>query len=99
MSRDFITGTESDIVVRIRVSHAILACYKTITNSLVCCQDAKGEFKMAFNATLEIKCSRELKLSGSIGPCVSANKKDQSISEIEIGIGMLLPHHSKSRLS
>jgi protein transport protein SEC23 len=42
---------------------------------------------MAFNATLEIKCSRELKISGSIGPCVSANKKDQSISEIEIGIG------------
>jgi protein transport protein SEC23 len=42
---------------------------------------------MAFNASLEIKCSRELKISGSIGSCVSANKKDQSISEIEIGIG------------
>jgi hypothetical protein len=50
-------------------------------------QDAKGEFKMAFNASLEIKCSRELKISGSIGSCVSAKKKDQSISEIEIGIG------------
>merc|ERR1719187_2095288 len=50
-------------------------------------KDAKGEFKMAFNASVEVKCSRELKISGSIGPCVSANKKDQSISEVEIGVG------------
>ena len=50
-------------------------------------KDSKGEFKMAFNATMEVKCSRELKISGSIGPCVSANKKDGSISEVEIGIG------------
>jgi len=57
------------------------------TYQRVFAKDAKGEFKMAFNASLEIKCSRELKISGSIGSCVSANKKDQSISEIEIGIG------------
>ena len=25
-------------------------------------KDAKGDFKMAFNATLEVKCSRELKI-------------------------------------
>ena len=50
-------------------------------------KDPKGEFKMAFNATVEVKCSRELKISGSIGPCVSANRKDASISEVEIGIG------------
>ena len=42
---------------------------------------------MAFNATLDIKCSREIKISGVIGPCVSAQKKDSSISEIEIGVG------------
>ena len=50
-------------------------------------QDSKGDYKMAFNATLDIKCSREIKISGSIGQCVSANKKDASISEIEIGTG------------
>ena len=50
-------------------------------------KDSKGEFKMAFNATVEVKCSRELKISGSIGPCVSGNRKDGSISEVEIGIG------------
>jgi len=51
-------------------------------------KDTKGEYKMAFNATLDVKCSREIKISGSISPCVSANKKDGgSISEIEIGVG------------
>jgi len=57
------------------------------TYQRVFAKDTKGEFKMAFNATLDIKCSREIKISGSISPCVSGNKKDQSISEIEIGIG------------
>ena len=42
---------------------------------------------MAFNATMDIKCSREIKISGCIGPAVSANKKDSAISEIEIGVG------------
>jgi len=50
-------------------------------------KDSKEEFKMAFNATLEVKCSRELKVSGAIGACVTANKKDPCISEVEIGIG------------
>lgn len=50
-------------------------------------KDTKEEFRMAFNATLEVKCSRELKVSGAIGACVSANKKDACISEVEIGIG------------
>jgi protein transport protein SEC23 len=50
-------------------------------------KDAKGEFKMAFNANVEVKCSKELRISGSIGPCVSGGKKDGSISEVEIGCG------------
>jgi len=50
-------------------------------------KDSKGEYKMAFNATMDIKCSREIKISGCIGPAVSANKKDSAISEIEIGVG------------
>jgi len=57
------------------------------TYQRVFAKDSKGEYKMAFNATLDIKCSREIKISGSIGTCVSANKKDQSVSEIEIGTG------------
>ena len=49
---------------------------------------AQDHFKMAFNATIEVKCSRELKLSGAIGACVSANKKDGGcVSDIEMGIG------------
>ena len=50
-------------------------------------KDTKEEFRMAFNATVEVKCSRELKVSGAIGACVSANKKDPCVSEVEIGIG------------
>ena len=53
-------------------------------------QPSQGQqnFKMAFNANIEVKCSRELKISGAIGACVSANKKDGgSISDVEMGIG------------
>ncbi|XP_071832360.1 protein transport protein Sec23A-like [Apostichopus japonicus] len=50
-------------------------------------KDVKGEFKMAFGATLEIKTSRELKVSGIIGPCISLGVKSSSVSDTEIGIG------------
>ncbi|KAL8601547.1 Protein transport protein Sec23A [Nucella lapillus] len=50
-------------------------------------KDQKGEFKMAFGATLEVKTSRELKVSGAIGPCVSLGVKGQSVSDTEIGLG------------
>lgn len=50
-------------------------------------KDAKGEFKMAFNAALEVKTSRELKVSGAIGSCISMNVKSGSVSDTEIGIG------------
>lgn len=50
-------------------------------------KDSKDEFRMAFNASLEVKCSRELKVSGAIGACVSGNKKDGCVSDVEIGIG------------
>lgn len=49
--------------------------------------DSKGEFKMAFNGVLEVKTSRELKISGAIGPCVSLNVKSNSVSDTELGIG------------
>uniref|UniRef100_T1IRR5 Protein transport protein SEC23 n=1 Tax=Strigamia maritima TaxID=126957 RepID=T1IRR5_STRMM len=50
-------------------------------------KDSKDEFKMAFNGILEVKTSREVKLSGAIGPCVSMNVKGSSVSDTEMGIG------------
>ncbi|XP_018791465.1 PREDICTED: protein transport protein Sec23A isoform X2 [Bactrocera latifrons] len=50
-------------------------------------RDARGDLKMAFNGTLEVKCSRELKISGGIGSCVSLNVKNSSVSDVEIGMG------------
>uniref|UniRef100_A0A182NZD3 Protein transport protein SEC23 n=1 Tax=Anopheles epiroticus TaxID=199890 RepID=A0A182NZD3_9DIPT len=49
--------------------------------------DQKAELKMAFNGTLEIKCSRELKIEGGIGSCVSLNVKNASVSDSETGMG------------
>lgn len=50
-------------------------------------RDQKNDLKMAFNATMEVKCSRELKIEGGIGSCVSLNVKTGSVSDNEIGMG------------
>lgn len=50
-------------------------------------RDQKNDLKMAFNAIVEVKCSRELKIEGGIGSCVSLNVKNASVSENEIGLG------------
>uniref|UniRef100_A0A671E448 Protein transport protein SEC23 n=1 Tax=Rhinolophus ferrumequinum TaxID=59479 RepID=A0A671E448_RHIFE len=50
-------------------------------------KDINGQFKMGFGGTLEIKTSREIKVSGAIGPCVSLNSKGPCVSENEIGTG------------
>ncbi|XP_049596991.1 protein transport protein Sec23A isoform X1 [Syngnathus scovelli] len=50
-------------------------------------KDVQGAFKMAFAAALEVKTSREVKVSGAIGPCVSLNTKGPCVSENEIGCG------------
>lgn len=50
-------------------------------------RDSRNDLKMAFNGTLEVKCSRELKISGGIGSCVSLNVKSASVSDVEIGMG------------
>ena len=49
-------------------------------------KDMGGEFKMAFGAIVEVKTSRELKLSGAIGPCISNMVKagDATINKLEI---------------
>uniref|UniRef100_A0A8B9F6Z6 Protein transport protein SEC23 n=1 Tax=Amazona collaria TaxID=241587 RepID=A0A8B9F6Z6_9PSIT len=46
-----------------------------------------GEFRMAFGACLDVKTSRELKIAGAIGPCISLNAKGPCVSESELGIG------------
>uniref|UniRef100_A0A224XJ36 Protein transport protein SEC23 n=1 Tax=Panstrongylus lignarius TaxID=156445 RepID=A0A224XJ36_9HEMI len=50
-------------------------------------RDQKNEFKMAFNGVLEVKTSRELKVMGAIGPCVSLNAKSPCVSDTDIGLG------------
>lgn len=50
-------------------------------------KDAKNDFRMAFNCVLDVKTSRELKVSGAIGSCVSLGVKNQFVSENEIGVG------------
>ncbi|KAF5924961.1 hypothetical protein HPG69_008635, partial [Diceros bicornis minor] len=50
-------------------------------------KDFNGDFRMAFGATLEVKTSRELKVAGAIGPCVSLNVKGPCVSENELGVG------------
>lgn len=50
-------------------------------------KDKKGNLKMAFNAILDVKTSRELKVSGAIGSCISLNKRTSYVSDKRDGIG------------
>ncbi|KAL7057158.1 hypothetical protein AAHC03_019138 [Spirometra sp. Aus1] len=50
-------------------------------------KDAEGNFKMGFAAQMEVKTSRDLKVSGCIGSCFSANVKTGCTSDNEVGIG------------
>lgn len=50
-------------------------------------KDKKGNLKMAFNAILDIKTSRELKVSGAIGSCISLNKKTSYVADKRDGLG------------
>lgn len=50
-------------------------------------KDQKGDFKMGFGASLEVKCSPELKICGAVGPCVTLNRKGPSVADNEIGVG------------
>jgi protein transport protein SEC23 len=45
------------------------------------------QLKMAFNGTLEVQTSRELKVCGAVGHLSSLGKKSSSVAETEIGIG------------
>ncbi|XP_077426682.1 protein transport protein Sec23B [Vanacampus margaritifer] len=50
-------------------------------------KDYNGDFRMAFRGIMEVKTSRELKVCGAIGPCVSLSSKGSCVSENEMGIG------------
>lgn len=50
-------------------------------------KDSEDYLLMGFNATLDIKCSRELKVSGLIGHASSLGVKTPNVSENEVGIG------------
>lgn len=50
-------------------------------------KDQQGNLQMAFNGTISVLTSRELKVCGLIGPAVSAAKKGSCVSDTEIGMG------------
>ncbi|TNN63984.1 Protein transport protein Sec23B [Liparis tanakae] len=50
-------------------------------------KDYNGDFRMAFGGVLEVKTSREVKVCGAIGPCVSLSSKGSCVSENEMGTG------------
>ncbi|KAL1924493.1 uncharacterized protein VTP21DRAFT_4147 [Calcarisporiella thermophila] len=50
-------------------------------------KDSQGHLQMGFNATLDVQTTRELKVSGLIGPAISAGKKSACVGETEIGLG------------
>lgn len=50
-------------------------------------KDAHGHLSMAFNGSLDVVVSRELRLCGLIGAAVSAQKRNASVSDTEIGLG------------
>ena len=49
--------------------------------------DDAGHLEMAFNAILNVITTKELKVSGLIGHCVSMSNKSTYVGESEIGIG------------
>jgi protein transport protein SEC23 len=49
--------------------------------------DDEGNLDMAFNATLDVKTSKEIKVSGLIGHAVSVASKSMYVGETEIGTG------------
>ena len=50
-------------------------------------KDSNKHLKMAFNGVLEVKTSRELKVSGAIGALIGQNVRNQYVSDTEIGLG------------
>lgn len=50
-------------------------------------RDDEGNLKMYFDATIEIVTTKDLKICGALGPCVSLHKNNNLVSNKEIGEG------------
>ncbi|XP_057415913.1 protein transport protein SEC23 B isoform X2 [Lotus japonicus] len=50
-------------------------------------EDGEQSLGLCFNGTLEINCSKEIKIQGIIGPCTSLEKKGPSVADTVIGQG------------
>ncbi|KAL5852874.1 hypothetical protein ACOSQ3_007992 [Xanthoceras sorbifolium] len=49
--------------------------------------DEEGNLKMYFDATIEVVTTRDVKICGALGPCVSLQKKNNLVSNNETGEG------------
>ncbi|XP_057957479.1 protein transport protein SEC23 E-like [Malania oleifera] len=50
-------------------------------------EDGDGSLGLSFNGTLEINCSKDIKIQGIIGPCTSLEKKGPAVADTSIGEG------------
>ncbi|MFQ6632525.1 hypothetical protein Gotur_009646, partial [Gossypium turneri] len=50
-------------------------------------RDEAGNLKMYFDATIEIVTTKDVKIRGALGPCISLQKTNNLVSENEIGDG------------
>jgi protein transport protein SEC23 len=50
-------------------------------------REGTNYLNMNFNATIEIVTSKEVKICGALGPCISLRRKNNSVSDKEIGEG------------
>ncbi|KAF8376795.1 hypothetical protein HHK36_022235 [Tetracentron sinense] len=50
-------------------------------------EDGEQSLGLSFNGTLEINCSKDIKIQGIIGPCTSLEKKGPSVADTVIGQG------------
>ncbi|XP_061338676.1 protein transport protein SEC23 E-like isoform X1 [Gastrolobium bilobum] len=50
-------------------------------------EDGEQALGLCFNGSLEINCSKEIKIQGIIGPCTSMEKKGPSVADTVIGEG------------
>ncbi|ERM95335.1 protein transport protein SEC23 [Amborella trichopoda] len=50
-------------------------------------EDGEQSLGLSFNGTLEVNCSKDVKIQGIIGPCTSLEKKGPSCADVVIGQG------------
>ncbi|KAE8658431.1 hypothetical protein F3Y22_tig00116971pilonHSYRG00466 [Hibiscus syriacus] len=50
-------------------------------------EDGEQSLGLCFNGTLEINCSKDIKIQGVIGPCTSLEKKGPNVADTVIGEG------------